>query len=120
MRSLPIHPIQQRDNYICQYCGKDGLASLDNWHDCTIDHFIPRSYGGTDEAENHVTACRHCNALKGESVFETMEHASSFIEQRRRDLQVVFQHVVTAVRGGVSQEQNPASAFQASRPKARY
>ena len=51
MANPPIGTIQKRDNYLCQYCGKDGLESLDNWHDSTVDHFRPRKYGGTDDSE---------------------------------------------------------------------
>ncbi len=39
--AIEVHPFQKRDNYTCQYFSKDGLSSLDNWHDSTIDHLIP-------------------------------------------------------------------------------
>lgn len=50
--------IFKRDNYECQYCGTKG--------DLTLDHVIPRSKGGRSSWKNLVTACKHCNARKGD------------------------------------------------------
>jgi len=49
-----------RDDWQCQYCGVD----LD---DCTItiDHIIPKSYGGARSWKNCVSACKRCNLKKG-------------------------------------------------------
>lgn len=49
--------IMIRDNYVCQYCGKRS-------HNLTIDHVIPRHYGGKDSWENLVAACQSCNHRK--------------------------------------------------------
>jgi len=50
----------ERDNYICQYCGKH----LTEKKDITTDHIIPKSRGGKTIYENMVTACSHCNKKK--------------------------------------------------------
>jgi 5-methylcytosine-specific restriction endonuclease McrA len=50
--------IFRRDNYTCQYCGRQ-LSNL------TIDHVIPRHLGGETNWDNLVTACPRCNHLKG-------------------------------------------------------
>jgi len=50
--------IFRRDNYTCQYCGRQ-LSNL------TIDHVIPRRLGGETDWDNVVAACPHCNHLKG-------------------------------------------------------
>jgi 5-methylcytosine-specific restriction endonuclease McrA len=47
-----------RDDYTCQYCGKQG-------GDLTIDHVIPRSRGGAHAWDNLVSACKPCNHRKG-------------------------------------------------------
>lgn len=47
-----------RDNYTCQYCGRQS-------GDLTIDHIIPRSRGGPHTWENLVSACKPCNHRKG-------------------------------------------------------
>jgi 5-methylcytosine-specific restriction endonuclease McrA len=96
---LHIDPVQKRDNYICQYCGRDGLASLDNWHACTLDHFVPKRSGGTDMETNLVTACHYCNSLKKGKVFESLEEAREWIAKRRGELWIEFKKVRKAVRG---------------------
>ncbi len=51
----------RRDDYTCTYCGHRGTsASLE------VDHRIPVSRGGSDDAENLTTACRQCNREKGD------------------------------------------------------
>jgi len=49
-----------RDGYRCQYCGAVKDAA-----DLTIDHIIPRSRGGTNDALNLCAACIPCNNRKG-------------------------------------------------------
>jgi 5-methylcytosine-specific restriction endonuclease McrA len=49
-----------RDRFSCQYCGE-----REPTHDLTFDHVIPRSKGGRTNWENVVTACIHCNVMKG-------------------------------------------------------
>ena len=98
MAQLPIGAIQERDDYICTYCDKDGLESLDNWHDSTVDHFTPRKYGGTDDPANLRTCCHYCNCLKGDQVFGTVEDCRAYIHQRRAELQITFEAVKKAVR----------------------
>ena len=47
-----------RDNYTCQYCGRQA-------GDLTLDHIVPRSRGGAHTWENLVSACKTCNHRKG-------------------------------------------------------
>jgi len=49
-----------RDNFTCQYCGKELNA-----REATLDHVLPRSQGGTTTWENIVCACGTCNRRKG-------------------------------------------------------
>lgn len=51
--------IYKRDEHTCQYCGVS--------KDLTLDHLIPRSKGGKSSWNNLVTACKRCNARKGDS-----------------------------------------------------
>ncbi len=51
--------IFKRDGHNCQYCGSD--------KDLTLDHLIPRSKGGKSSWNNLVTACKRCNARKGDN-----------------------------------------------------
>ncbi len=47
-----------RDNFTCQYCGRQA-------GDLTIDHIVPRSRGGGHTWDNLVSACKSCNHRKG-------------------------------------------------------
>ena len=44
----------------CAYCGRRYKRRR-----LTVDHVIPRSRGGADNASNKVLACRSCNEHKG-------------------------------------------------------
>ena len=57
--SLNRKNIFLRDSFRCQYCGRTDVR-------LTIDHVLPKSRGGEDSWENLITACRPCNALKGD------------------------------------------------------
>jgi len=50
--------IFRRDNYTCQYCGRQT-------HNLTMDHLVPRHRGGEHTWENLVSACPVCNRRKG-------------------------------------------------------
>ncbi len=55
---LTRHNVFKRDGFLCQYCG-------DN-KELTLDHLVPRSKGGKSTWTNLVTACKSCNARKGD------------------------------------------------------
>ena len=97
---VPIDPIQQRDDYRCTYCGRDGLESLNAWHDCCVDHFKPLSAGGEDVDDNKVTSCHYCNAIKGNQQFDTVDEARDYIRKRRGEWQMDYERVRKIVRGG--------------------
>jgi len=50
--------ILRRDDYTCQYCGQRTPY-------LTVDHVIPRRFGGQYVWENLVAACPACNHRKG-------------------------------------------------------
>lgn len=49
-----------RDEYRCQYCGKNYPATQ-----LSVDHVIPRSKKGSSSWENMVACCGKCNSKKG-------------------------------------------------------
>jgi len=55
---LTRHNVFKRDEFRCQYCGVN--------KDLTLDHLVPKSKGGKSLWTNLVTACKHCNAKKGD------------------------------------------------------
>ena len=68
--NLTRQNIFKRDNFECQYCGTR--------KDLTIDHVVPSSKGGPHSWLNLVTACKRCNARKGdftpEEAFMQLRH----------------------------------------------
>lgn len=53
--------IWRRDNFTCTYCSKESS----NKTVLTVDHILPREYGGDNTTNNLTTACRGCNKKKG-------------------------------------------------------
>ena len=53
----------RRDDYTCQYCGKQT-------HNLTLDHVVPRHRNGEHVWENLVSACPSCNRHKGGKTLE--------------------------------------------------
>lgn len=56
--ALTKREVLRRDNYTCQYCGR-------NTGFLTIDHIVPRRLGGQHSWKNLVAACPACNRRKG-------------------------------------------------------
>ena len=50
--------VRQRARYLCEYCHSPEYLSPDRF---TIDHIMPQSLGGSDEADNLALACHRCN-----------------------------------------------------------
>ena len=71
----------KRDGHTCQYCGEMR-------GEMTVDHVIPKIYGGADSWENLVCACTRCNNLKGD---KTPEQAGfALLRHPRRPNQITF------------------------------
>lgn len=45
----------------CAYCGEQAES---------IDHIVPRAFGGPDHESNYVASCLYCNQLKGHDTFQ--------------------------------------------------
>jgi 5-methylcytosine-specific restriction endonuclease McrA len=56
-RKLSRREVFIRDDYTCQYCGKQT-------RDLTIDHITPRFLGGEHVWHNLASACKSCNQRK--------------------------------------------------------
>jgi len=62
-RKLTRLEVFNRDQYTCQYCGKETRQ-------LTLDHVIPRYRGGEHVWENVVGACIPCNRRKAGKTLE--------------------------------------------------
>lgn len=55
--------IYERDEKKCYFCEKP-LA----FHQISLDHYLPKSKGGTDDVFNIVLSCKKCNKYKKSTV----------------------------------------------------
>ncbi len=53
--------VYARDGKVCQYCGNTFSAA-----NLTLDHVIPKSFGGKTQWTNIVSACKACNSKKAD------------------------------------------------------
>ena len=83
--------ILERDQYRCQYCGLDGMASFDNALAMSVDFVVPRARKGKKDPRNLVACCRACNMIKGRRVYTNLEEAKSYVLARREELRKSWQ-----------------------------
>lgn len=71
-----------RDNFTCAHCKRD-LRNIQPGEGIRIelDHIIPVSKGGGNNASNLVTSCSKCNASRGDKDLEVLHPLHS--EQQR-------------------------------------
>lgn len=71
--------IVARDNQVRQYCGERTTEK-----NATLDHYLPRSKGGTDDKAHLKTCCLVCNGIKsGRSYEEAAPDLLNRIAQQR-------------------------------------
>jgi 5-methylcytosine-specific restriction endonuclease McrA len=77
--------IYLRDEFHCLYCGVNLKTAKPE--DVTLDHLLPRSAGGSNDATNLVTACRSCNCSRQDRPWIDFAPggARDRIEQRRHE-----------------------------------
>ena len=54
--------VRERAQRRCEYCHADERWQFIRF---TIDHVVPQSAGGSDDADNLALACRNCNERRG-------------------------------------------------------
>ena len=113
--SLVVWP---RAGYRCEYCGRNLLASLDEYRwGWNHDHLIPRSVSQDDSNDNMVLSCVACNRYKDTfdphsvagpdaSRDDLIAAASKKIEELRS----ADQQLLEQVRHIVSRDSGPATA----------
>lgn len=71
------HYLFYRDGMHCRFCGK-----VLRYDKMSIDHYLPRSLGGTDDVFNLVSSCKRCNCQKQNKLPEDVEavHIRQFID----------------------------------------
>ena len=79
--------IKLQTGQICNYCGSSENLAL--------DHIFPQKYGGQDNAENLIFACKACNSSKGKKdLMEWMIFRGQFLPLMiiRRYLKLTFNY----------------------------
>ncbi len=82
--------VKLQTGQICNYCGSNEKLAL--------DHIFPQKYGGKDDAENLIFACRVCNSSKGKKdLMEWMNFKGQFLPLMiiRRYLKLTFNYCNT-------------------------
>jgi 5-methylcytosine-specific restriction endonuclease McrA len=83
--------ILERDQYRCQYCGLDGMASFDNALAMSVDFVVPRAKKGKKDPRNLVACCRACNMIKGRRVYRSFDEAKAYVLERREELRKAWE-----------------------------
>ena len=81
--------VKLQTGQVCNYCGSTEKLAL--------DHIFPQRFGGQDNAENLIFACRTCNSSKGKKdLMEWMSFRGQFLPLMiiRRYMKLTFNYCV--------------------------
>jgi 5-methylcytosine-specific restriction endonuclease McrA len=92
--NLTRQNIFKRDRNRCVYCNSR--------EHLTIDHVVPKAFGGRDSWENLVTACQKCNSKKGSL---TLEQAG--MEMRQEPFRPSFVMFLSNFAGTIRDDWKP-------------
>jgi 5-methylcytosine-specific restriction endonuclease McrA len=90
----PSPTVQQRllseNENRCVYCGHEFEQWVSRHGEMQFvalvwDHFLPYSAYGNRQG-GFVPACSHCDSIKGDRIFSSIEEASEYICERRQKL----------------------------------
>ena len=96
--------VLERSNYHCLCCGKK-LELGDE--DCTIDHVIPLSRGGTNDIDNLVTLCFDCNSYKSNDIYVPHSFFRNASAAKTRELDEYFSAWYDTVYKDMPKDKNP-------------
>jgi hypothetical protein len=57
--------LAEAQNWKCCFCGCVMTELRNKGNSATVEHVIPKDFGGTDDAENLVASCNYCNNKRG-------------------------------------------------------
>jgi len=106
--------ILERDQYRCQYCGLDGMASFENALAMSVDFVVPRARKGKKDDRNLVACCRSCNLIKGTRVYRSFDEAKAYVLARRETLSKALEARKTAPPK-TAKAQKPAAQRETSK-----
>jgi len=86
--------IYLRDQFQCCYCGKD-MHGADP-ADITLDHVVPVSKNGGNDAMNLITACRSCNSARQDKPVVRFASDDAQVRIRRNRRRVLTKYLKLA------------------------
>ncbi|MEM4270784.1 MAG: HNH endonuclease [Candidatus Pacearchaeota archaeon] len=72
----------------CEYCDQNILENEYIYESAEVEHFIPKSRGGTEVR----LSCHFCNKLKRDEIFESIEDARSKLKKKREEYLKKFRY----------------------------
>lgn len=70
------HELYRHQKGACHYCRRKMVREPNKALSVTVEHLVPRSFGGTNDRYNLVGACLQCNNLRGNMSY------SEFVSRR--------------------------------------
>jgi len=82
--------IYSKCHFRCQYCGFDGLSSVDAYWSLQVDHILPKSKYPQfkDDKYNLVITCSVCNNLKG--TFDPSKGGGKYTSLDKKDHDILI------------------------------
>jgi hypothetical protein len=81
--------IYLRDGLACCYCG----SSVTDGVKLTLDHIMPYSEGGSNDAKNLVTCCHKCNSSRGNRSVKSFVEATAAYINHGITAEAILQHI---------------------------
>jgi hypothetical protein len=109
------YEVMKRDEFRCQYCGLDGLASFDAWLSLVRQYLLPKGDPDRENPEFIVTVCHNCAVTdtrhfersasqaitySGKTRAELIEQRRPFVEAARRPYKDFWDTYVTPTSTG--------------------
>ena len=86
--------IYLRDGLACCYCGE----GIEDGAKLTLDHLLPHSHGGTNDATNLVTCCHRCNSARGNRDWREFADKTAGYLNHRITGQQIADHIAATVQ----------------------
>ena len=97
--------ILRRDNFRCHYCGTEAAQA-----ELHVDHVVPQSLGGGNDASNLVTACAECNSGKAGRTLD--EPTLAAVDEKAQRYATAVEQAIAERRQVLATEQQTKDAFR--------
>jgi hypothetical protein len=84
--------LSEAQNHRCAHCSTLTTEVRGKSNSSTIDHYICRHAGGTDEWENYIMACHYCNKKRGPLKVEEFHELLKISDPQKRSAAIRIAH----------------------------